>query len=464
MSECFILNQTELIASSFQTTNMALGNILGQVLAKDWKKGLLNVIAEYLYLLLKSKKIVYQNSLYEIKYYDLYSRLQLFTTTDRLNDIVDMYLNSLINITITNYTLNNTQISIYGANYDQFKIPQIFSLSTIKNNFNYSIYYQLIFALRQSLIGKYNNFNERVQFQNAYDYWLVNNSVLVSDYTVIEFPANSNIRYFIKKIDQTNIESALAYYHTDNGNYKKEDIPVNLYSKIIEFIITSIYNTIYPTNSNSTNNITSNIVYSKNGYNVVLTLKNIIFNNDTGDKYNVAINTGSKTITGTPVVDPNIIAPRVLSDFNLVYSYMPFGYEYNFASNVKEIYYQQLLYNDDIAILQIMFQVFQNVQNIQQTLNILTNLANYNFMHFSLFIESYIYFNFTSQIDPTKKVTATVSPLTTSIGSISLFTFVFNNWSEYYGQYFYVYLGNNPTQADFLGSSQVVFAKYATEK
>jgi len=110
ISECFILNQTELIGSSFQTTNMSLGNILGQILAKDWKKGLLNVIAEYLYLLLKSKKIVYQNSLYEIKYYDLYSRLQLFTNTDRLNDIVDMYLNSLINIKITNYTINTLTI------------------------------------------------------------------------------------------------------------------------------------------------------------------------------------------------------------------------------------------------------------------------------------------------------------------------------------------------------------------
>ena len=474
ISECFILNQTELIGSSFQNTNMSLGNIVGQVLAVDWKKGLLNVIAEYLYLILKSKKIIYQNSIYEIKYYDLYSRLQLFTTTDRLNDIVDMYLNSLLNIKITTYTVQSLPVSIYGASYEQFKIPNVFSLSTIKNNFNYSIYYQLIFALRQSLIGKYNNFEERVQFHNTYDYWLVNNTVLISDYSVIEYPENSNINYLVKNVDKTNVLNALDYYHNDHpeSNYIRANIPPNVYTTIINFIITSTYNTIFPTNTNTNNNLATNIVYAKNGYNVVMTLKNVCFDinpdPNTSPYYNITINTGNKTISGSLIISNNMM-PYVASDFSLIYSYMPFGYEYNFTTDQKELSYEQLLYNKDIYILQTMFQIFQNVQNIEQSLNLLQGLLEYltppepteyqyQFMHFSLFIESYIYFNFTSNIDPTKKVTTSVSPLTTSIGSSTLFNFVFTNWSEYYGEYFYVYVGNNPILANFLGSAKVVFA------
>jgi hypothetical protein len=63
------------------------------------------------------------------------------------------------------------------------------------------------------LIGKYNNFTERVQFHNTYDYWLVNNNVLIDDYTVIEFPPDSNTNYLVKKIDQASVENALNYYH-----------------------------------------------------------------------------------------------------------------------------------------------------------------------------------------------------------------------------------------------------------
>ena len=446
LSECYILNQTELIGSSFQITPISLGNTLGQVLAKDWKNGLINLISEYLYLLLKSKKIIYQNSIYEISYYDLYSRIRLFTNTDRLNDIVDMYLNSLLKVTISTYTLENITQYIYNSEYDQFKIPANFSLLNIKKNFNYSIYYQLIFALRQSLIGKYNNFEERVRFHNAYDYWIVNNNNIISDYTEIEF---NEQKYLIKKSDETNVNTGLTYYYNNKTN-----VPTNLYTTIIDYIIGNITNIIYP--STNTKYAYKNFVFKKNGYDVTLTLYNVYFDNPT-HLFDVTINSGSKTVSGIQAASSNVS----VTPFSIIYSYMPVGYEYNLLNNT--IYYQQLLYQNDITILESMFSVFKNIQDISATLNILSDfstptISDYNFMHFSIFVESFIYYNFTSTVDPTKKVITNILPLTANIGISQLFNLTFINWSEFYGQFFYVYVGNNPIQENFLGSSTVIFS------
>jgi hypothetical protein len=240
ISECFILNQTELIGSSFQLTPMALGNTLAQITAKDWKNGLINLISEYLFLLLKSKKIIYQNSIYEISYNDLYTRLRVLNGSDRLTDIIDMFLNSLLKISISSFevTNGNTTLTIdtYLAEYEQFKIQNDFSLITIKQNFNYSQYYRLMFALRQSLIGKYNNFDERVRFHNTYDYWTVNNEILISDYQQITF---NNVNYMVRNSESTAILNGLQYYSTNSAN-----VPPNLFTVIIDYIVSNIQNSI----------------------------------------------------------------------------------------------------------------------------------------------------------------------------------------------------------------------------
>ena len=97
--------------------------------------------------------------MYEITYNDLYSRLRVLSGADRLTDIIDMFMNSLLKISISSYTVSTgdiiTTVETYLSEYEQFKISNNFSLITIKQNFNYSQYYRLMFALRQSLIRKY---------------------------------------------------------------------------------------------------------------------------------------------------------------------------------------------------------------------------------------------------------------------------------------------------------------------
>jgi hypothetical protein len=79
-------------------------------------------------------------------------------------------------------------------------------------------------------------------------------------------------------------------------------------------------------------------------------------------------------------------------------------------------------------------------------------------MHFPTFIESFIYYDFTSQTDPTKQVNAVLLPVNAKLGINTLFNLIFTNWSEFYGVFFYVYSGTNPTAADFLGSGKTVFS------
>jgi hypothetical protein len=112
-----------------------------------------------------------------------------------------MYINSTLTVTLN----NNSQL----YQYEQFKIPDVFSLTSIKNNFKYSDYYRLIFAVRQGLIGPYNNFTERVQFHNNYDYWKSNNIILSSEYQSILL---NNINYLIKTTDNSQMQSGFEYY------------------------------------------------------------------------------------------------------------------------------------------------------------------------------------------------------------------------------------------------------------
>jgi hypothetical protein len=461
ISECFILNQTELIGSSFQLTPMALGNTLAQITAKDWKNGLINLISEYLFLLLKSKKIIYQNSIYEISYNDLYTRLRVLNGSDRLTDIIDMFLNSLLKISISSFevTNGNTTLTIdtYLAEYEQFKIQNDFSLITIKQNFNYSQYYRLMFALRQCLIGKYNNFEERVRFHNAFDYWKENNTILISDYKEITF---DNVNYMVRNSESADVLTGLAYYSTNTTN-----IPTNLFTVIIDYIVSNIQNSINKTSNLKYSYFTKydfkNFAYVKNGYDVTLTLYNVYFNLP-NERYNVSINTGSKTISAV------VVSGSEGTPFSISYSNLPFGYQYNFNTNTLD--YLQLLYQYDINnVLKNMFTIFQNIQDINQSLTILSsyaseydptkpNTSNYTFMHFRTFIESFIYYDFTSQTDPTKQVNAVLLPINAKLGINTLFNLIFTNWSEFYGVFFYVYAGTNPTAANFLGSGKTVFS------
>jgi len=461
ISECFLLNQNELIGSSFQLTPMALGNTLGQITAKDWKNGLINLISEYLFLLLKSKKIIYQNSIYEITYNDLYQRLRVLTGPDRLNDILDMFINSLLKIAISSYTVTTenttTTIETYLSEYEQFKISNDFSLITIKQNFNYSQYYRLMFALRQSLIGKYNNFDERVRFHNAYDYWTENNNILISDYQQITF---NNINYMVRKIESENVLSGLTYYSTNNTN-----IPPNLFTVIIDYIISNITNSINQTTNLKYSYFTKydfkNFAYVKNGYDVTMTLYNIYFNLP-DERYNIIISTSSKTITG------NVVDGFSGTPFSISYNNLPFGYQYNFYTNKLD--YLQLLYQYDLTnVLENMFTIFQNIQDINKSLTVLSsytspydptlpNNSYYTFIHFPTFIESFIYYDFTSKTDPTKQVNAVILPINAKLGVNTLFNLIFTNWSEFYGVFFYVYSGINPTAADFLGSGKTIFS------
>ena len=458
ISECFILNQTELIGSSFQTTPMSLGNILGQITAKDWKSGLINLISEYLFLLLKSKKIIYQNSIYEISFNDIYTRLKVNTNADTINDLMDMYINSLLKITLTSFTVqsenNTTTLTSYLGEYEQFKIPNVFSLITIKKNFNYSGYYRLIFALRQSLIGVYNDFQERVQFHNAFDYWTVNNKILISDYTTISF---NNNNYMIRKSEQSKITSGLTYYSTHSTN-----IPPNLFTTIIDYIISNVQNSINGGSSKYgyfTKYDFKNFVYIKNGYDVTLTLYNIFFTN-INELYDISINTGSKTITATPT------SGSLGLPFSISYSNLPFGYYYDFINDTLQ--YQQLLYQNDITyVLQNMFTLFKNFQDITSSLSLLasysepfsttSNISHYEFIYFPTFIESFIYYDFTSKTDPTKQVNAVILPTNAKIKVNTLFNLIFTNWSEFYGIYYYVYLGTSPTAANLLGTGVTQF-------
>ena len=461
ISECFILNQTELIGSSFQLTPMALGNTLAQITAKDWKNGLINLISEYLFLLLKSKKIIYQNSIYEISYNDLYTRLRVLTGSDRLNDIVDMFLNSLLKISLSSFVVTtgetSTIVETYLAEYEQFKIQNDFSLITIKQNFNYSQYYRLMFALRQCLIGKYNNFEERVRFHNAYDYWKENNTILISDYQQITF---NNENYMVRNSESAGVLSGLEYYSTNSTN-----IPTNLFTVIIDYIISNIQNSINKTANLKYSYFTKydfkNFAYVKNGYDITLTLYNVYFNLP-NERYNISINTGSKTISAV------VVSGFEGNPFSISYSNLPFGYQYNFTTNKLD--YLQLLYQYDITnVLKNMFTIFQNIQDINQSLTILSsyvpeydptgpNTSYYTFMHFPTFIESFIYYDFTSQTDPTKQVNAVLLPVNAKLGINTLFNLIFTNWSEFYGVFFYVYAGTNPTAADFLGSGKTVFS------
>ena len=458
ISECFILNQTELIGSSFQTTPMSLGNILGQITAKDWKNGLINLISEYLFLLLKSKKIIYQNSIYEISFNDIYTRLKVNTNADAINDLINMYINSILKITLTSFTVqsgnNSTTLTSYLGEYEQFKIPNVFSLITIKKNFNYSGYYRLIFALRQSLIGVYNNFEERVQFHNAFDYWKVNNRILISDYTVITF---NNNNYMIRKSEQSSITSGLVYYNTNKTN-----IPPNLFTTIIDYIISNVQNSINGGSSKYgyfTKYDFKNFVYIKNGYDVTLTLYNVFFTN-INELYDISINTGSKTITGTPT------SGSLGLPFSISYKILPFGYYYDFINDTLQ--YQQLLYQNDITyVFQNMFTLFKNFQDINSSLSLLasysepfspsSNISHYEFIYFPTFIESFIYYDFTSKTDPTKQVNAVILPTTAKLKVNTLFNLIFTNWSEFYGVYYYVYLGTSPTAANLLGTGVTQF-------
>jgi hypothetical protein len=438
ISECFILNQNELIGSSFQLTPMSLGNTLSQITGKDWKLGLRNLLTEYLFLVLKSKKIIYQNSIYEITYNDLYNRLYKLNGSDRLTDILDMFINSLLKITISVFSSGDT----YLGEYEQFKIPADFSLISIKNNFNYAEYYRLMFALRQSLIGKYNNFEERVRFHNAYDYWLENNRIIISDYQTITF---NSTNYMIRKTESENIISGLTYYSTNTT-----DIPSNLFSTIIDYIISNIKNTIYKQVITKYNFKAIQVV--KNGYSVALTLYNVYFTTSLG-QYNVVIDTGSKTITAS------VVQGSTGNPFSISYSNLPFGYDYDLTNN--KLRYAQLLYQNDIThILENMFTVYQNLQDISKCLSILTTeefQSDYSFMHFPTFIESFIYYDFTSKIDPARSVNAVVLPVSAQLNVSTLFDIILINWSEFYGIFFYLYSGTNPTAADFLGSGQTIF-------
>jgi hypothetical protein len=438
ISECFILNQNELIGSSFQLTPMALGNTLSQITGKDWKLGLQNLLTEYIFLVLKSKKIIYQNSIYEITYNDLYTRLYKLSGEDRLTDILDMFINSLLKITINRYETGDT----YLGEYEQFKIPNKFSLISIKNNFNYAEYYRLMFALRQSLIGKYNNFEERVRFHNSYDYWLENNEILIPDYQEITF--NSK-KYMVKGTESANILNGLTYYSTHTT-----DIPPNLFSTIIDYIISNIKNTIYKQVITKYNFKAIQVV--KNGYSVSLTLYNIYFTTPS-EQYNVVIDSGSKTITAT------VVQGYTGNPFSISYSNLPFGYDYDLTND--NLRYAQLLYQHDITnILENMFTVYQNIQDISKCLSILTTYsspANYSFIHFPTFIESFIYYDFTSKIDPARSVNAVILPINAQLNITTAFNLILINWSEFYGLYFYVYAGTNPTAADFLGSGQTIF-------
>ena len=109
-------------------------------------------------------------------------------------------------------------LSNYGRT--KFFAEKLISEYSKLYNFNYAIYYRLIFAVRQSLIGKYNNFNERVQFHNTYDYWKENNIILISDYTKITF---NNEDYIIRTSEETSVVDGLNYYLTNKTN-----VPVNL--------------------------------------------------------------------------------------------------------------------------------------------------------------------------------------------------------------------------------------------
>lgn len=456
ISECFILNQTELIGSSFQNTPIALGNILGQITAKDWKSGLINLISEYLYLLLKSKKIIYQNDIYEISFNDIYSRLKVSTDITAINDFLDMYINSILTITLTSYELTNNNetstITSYLGEFEQFKIPKIFSLINIKQNFSYSEYYRLMFGLRQSLIGKYNNFEERVQFHNTYDYWIVNNKVLISDYTTVN---HDNINYMVRKSESESIISGLTYYSTNSTN-----IPPNLFTTIIDYIIRNIQNSISSAGTSKYN--FQNFFFIKNGYDVAITLYNVFFTTN-ANLFNITIDTGSKMIIGTVVTGNE-------SNFTISYNELPFGYQYNFTSN--SLMYQQLLYQYDINdVLQNMFSIFQNIQDINQSLTLLTtysvpyvpgpgviNTSNYNFIYFPLFIESFIYYDFTSATDPAKSVNAVLLPLTGSLSTPTLFNVILTNWSQFYGKFFYIYNTYNPTSATYLATGTAQFS------
>jgi len=438
LSECFLLNQNELIGSSFQLTPMSLGNTLSIINAKEWKKGLTNLISEYLFLLLKSKKIIYQNSIYEITYNDLYTRLYKLSGEDRLTDILDMFINSLLNITIN---VNENQETYLGE-YEQFKIPNEYSLITIKNNYNYADYYRLMFALRQSLIGRYNNFEERVQFHNAYDYWKENNEILISDYTEINF---DNIKYMVRNTESENIINGLTYYSTNTTN-----IPSNLFTTIIDYIIGYI-------KSQNTINTKYNfkaINIEKTEYNVTLTLYNVYFTN-INEQYNILINTGSKTITA------NVVQGYTGNPFTISYNNLPFGYDYDLTEN--KLRYAQLLYQYDITnVLENMFTVYQNIQDILKCLNVLSTYStptssNYTFIHFPTFIESFIYYDFSSQTDPTVIVNAVILPVSVQLNTRTLFNLILINWSEFYGQYYYVYSGYTPTESNFLGSGTVIF-------
>jgi len=461
-SECFLLNQNELIASSYQNTPMYIGNLLGQVTAVQWKNGLINLISEYLFLILKSKNIIYQNSISEISYYDLYTRIKNFTSIDRLIDIIDMYINSLVNITIN----KNVTPILYNATYKQFKIPDVFSLTTIKNNINYSNYYRLLFALRQSLIGKYNNFNERVQFHNNYDYWKSNNIILSSDYQSITL---NNNNYLIKTIDNNQMQSGFTYYFNNSTH-----IPINLFTTIIDYIILNIYNSIYnKTGATNTKYNFLNFQYQYFGYAATLTLSNVYFDHP-NNTFTVIIDTGAKTIVGTYTGTSYTIGYN--QNFTIVYNSLPFGYQFNF--NDSTVRYQQLLYqtaspidSNDLGILQNMFSVYKNIQNILETMGILlsysvtgdyhnissTNTSYYNFINFSTFIESFIYYNYIALNTTPRVVTFSITPSKAVSNTALDFIFTFNNWSEFYGTTAYVYYNYLdktyiPTSADYINN------------
>ena len=467
ISECFLLNQNELIASSYQNTPMYIGNLLGQVTAVQWKNGLINVISEYLFLILKSKNIIYQNSISEISYYDLYTRIKNFTSIDRLIDIIDMYINSLVNITIN----TNVIPTLYNASYKQFKIADEFSITTIKNNFNYSNYYRLLFALRQSLIGTYNNFNERVQFHNNYDYWYSNNIILSSEYQSITL---ENINYLIKTIDNSQMQSGFDYYFNNTTN-----IPINLFTTIIDYIILNIYNSIY--NKTGATNIKYNFLnfqYVYEGYAATLTLTNVYFDYP-NNTFTIVIDTGEKTITGT--YTGTAYTTGYNQNFTIIYNGLPFGYQFNFSDST--VRYQQLLYqtaspidSNDVEILQNMFSVYKNMQNILETMGILlsysvtgnyniigsANTSYYNFINFSTFIEAFINYNYIALNTTPRQVTFTVSPTLAVANIANIHTFTFNNWLDFYGTTayaYYNYLDNTyvPTSADYINNIPLTF-------
>ena len=367
-----------------------------------------------------------------------------------------MYINSLLTVTLSSYDIVNnnitTTVTSYLGEYEQFKIPAVFSLINIKQNFSYSQYYRLMFGLRQSLIGKYNNFEERVQFHNTYDYWKVNNKILIDDYTSI---THDNINYMVRKSEADAILDGLTYYSTNST-----DIPPNLFTTIIDYIIRNIQNSIV--NAGDTKYNFQNFFFVKNGYDVTITLYNVFFT--TSDQlYNITIDTGGQSIIGT-VVSGNGV------NFSIAYGQLPFGYQYDFISN--SLMYQQLLYQYDIInVLQNMFAIFQNIQDINQSLTLLTtysvpyvpgpgviNTSNYNFIYFPLFIESFIYYDFTSATNPAKSVNAVLLPLTASLGTPTLFNVILTNWSQFYGKYFYIYNTYNPTSETYLTTGTAQFS------